>query len=92
LAHIGARRELQPVRRLWIFRARSQRSFTPAERWKPGDYELVVDLALEDLVGNRIGRPFDVDLSGPAPSRIAAKTGAGTGVGSTGLRFQIGTR
>jgi hypothetical protein len=37
--------------------------FTPAEAWKPGEYKLTVDSALEDLAGNRIDRPFDVDIS-----------------------------
>jgi hypothetical protein len=37
--------------------------FTPAEAWKSGDYTLRIDSALEDLAGNRIDRPFDVDTS-----------------------------
>ena len=36
-------------------------SFTPQQPWKAGDYRILVDTALEDLAGNRIGRPFDVD-------------------------------
>ena len=32
-------------------------------RWKPGEYLLVVDPALEDLAGNSVARPFNVDLS-----------------------------
>jgi hypothetical protein len=35
--------------------------FTPFVRWKPGEYQVRVDTSLEDLAGNRIGRPFDVD-------------------------------
>lgn len=35
--------------------------FTPAAPWKRGDYRLMVNTALEDLAGNRVGRPFDVD-------------------------------
>jgi hypothetical protein len=37
--------------------------FTPAQAWKAGDYTLTMDLALEDLAGNRIDHPFDVDTS-----------------------------
>lgn len=37
--------------------------FTPAEPWKSGDYCLVVGVALEDLAGNSIRRPFEVDLT-----------------------------
>jgi hypothetical protein len=50
----------------WIFR--------PAQPWKPGHYELVIDMALEDLAGNRIGRPFDVDLFERVTERITAET------------------
>lgn len=35
--------------------------FTPTAPWKRGDYELVVLSSLEDVSGNRIGRPFQVD-------------------------------
>ncbi len=44
-----------------VSRNETQWRFTPSEPWKPGDYNLTVDNALEDLAGNRIGRPFDVD-------------------------------
>ncbi|MCH8268198.1 MAG: hypothetical protein IH846_11825 [Acidobacteria bacterium] len=37
--------------------------FIPAEPWRPGEYQLLVDTVLEDLAGNHIGRPFDVDLN-----------------------------
>ena len=30
--------------------------------WPPGDYELVIDPKLEDLAGNSIARPFNLDL------------------------------
>jgi hypothetical protein len=36
--------------------------FTPAAAWAPGRYFLVADTTLEDLAGNSIGRPFEVDL------------------------------
>jgi hypothetical protein len=35
---------------------------TPHEPWKAGAYQLVVDTGLEDLAGNHIGQPFDVDV------------------------------
>lgn len=35
--------------------------FTPKGDWQPGPYRLVVDMQLEDVCGNRIGRPFEVD-------------------------------
>jgi hypothetical protein len=36
--------------------------FTPANPWKAGVYHLCVDTALEDLAGNKVDRPFDVDV------------------------------
>jgi hypothetical protein len=37
-------------------------SFAPQDAWKPGPHAVVVQsLVLEDLAGNRIGRPFEVD-------------------------------
>lgn len=35
--------------------------FRPLAPWKAGRYQLVVDTALEDLAGNRIGKPFEID-------------------------------
>jgi hypothetical protein len=35
--------------------------FTPDEPWAAGKYDLVIDTTLEDLAGNRINRPFEVD-------------------------------
>ena len=36
-------------------------AFQPAGAWKEGDYLLIVETILEDLAGNMIGRPFEVD-------------------------------
>ena len=38
--------------------------FTPDKPWAAGKYELAIDKTLEDLVGNRIGVPFEVDQTG----------------------------
>jgi hypothetical protein len=48
--------------------------FQPAQPWKPGDYTLVIDMTLEDLAGNRIGRPFDVDTLDNPTERISKPT------------------
>jgi len=62
-------------RMLWITDAQGQKvpgtiavtrqetcwRFTPARPWKAGSYHLVADTRLEDLAGNSIGRPFEVD-------------------------------
>lgn len=41
-------------------------TFTPDEPWRAGDYRLAVDVVMEDLAGNSLLRPFEVDLSKPA--------------------------
>jgi hypothetical protein len=35
--------------------------FTPRAPWQPGEYRLLAASILEDVAGNRIGRPFEVD-------------------------------
>lgn len=49
-------------------------SFRPARPWLTGRYQLVVDTSLEDLVGNSIARPFEVDIQGPITPRIESAT------------------
>jgi hypothetical protein len=36
--------------------------FTPDKAWPRGAYQLVIQTTLEDLAGNNIGKPFEVDL------------------------------
>ena len=38
---------------------------TPHRPWAPGEYELRADPLLEDLAGNSLDRPFEIDLSDP---------------------------
>ena len=35
--------------------------FTPLPAWTAGAWRIIVQTTLEDLAGNHIGRPFDVD-------------------------------
>lgn len=48
--------------------------FTPRAAWKPGEYRLVVDTGLEDLAGNHIGQPFDIDEFKQVTKTIETKT------------------
>ncbi len=48
-----------------------QWSFIPSQSWRGGRYELVVQTTLEDLAGNNIGKPFEVDLLEPVQRRIS---------------------
>jgi hypothetical protein len=45
-------------------------AFRPAARWAAGEYKLRVHPVLEDVCGNRLGRPFEVDLARPAPKEV----------------------
>jgi hypothetical protein len=47
-------------------------TFAPAAAWKAGAYRLVVDPRLEDVCGNRVGEPFEVDATKPRPKRDPA--------------------
>ncbi|HYF35231.1 MAG TPA: Ig-like domain-containing protein [Prosthecobacter sp.] len=42
--------------------------FTPAQPWAPGEYQITANPDLEDLAGNSLTKPFEVDLSAPAPA------------------------
>jgi hypothetical protein len=44
-----------------VTRQETQWRLTPQEPWKAGDYQLVVDTGIEDLAGNHVGQPFDID-------------------------------
>ena len=52
----------------------SRWQFTPQRPWSAGKYQLVAETTLEDLAGNSIGRPFEVDQFGPVQKRIETKT------------------
>jgi len=47
--------------------------FTPAYPWRAGDYLLVIGTELEDMAGNSVARPFEVDLAGPISQRVATE-------------------
>ncbi len=48
--------------------------FTPQSAWKPGEYQFVVDTAIEDLAGNHIGQLFDIDVFDHVTQHITTKT------------------
>lgn len=51
-------------------------SFTPNAAWRDGAYEISVPGILEDLAGNKVYTPFDVDVTvmpnAPGPSKVYA--------------------
>jgi hypothetical protein len=48
-------------------------TFRPTVRWRAGEYNLRVDTVLEDVCGNRIGQPFEIDVLRPAPKEVKVK-------------------
>ena len=44
-------------------------TFTPASGWKSGAFSIVVQPELEDLAGNSVGKPFEVDIAGTAQEK-----------------------
>jgi hypothetical protein len=49
-------------------------TFAPREPWRRGEYKLVTDTRLEDVCGNRVGEPFEVDVFKPVTRTIETKT------------------
>ncbi len=47
-------------------------AFTPAKPWRGAAHTLAVDSILEDLAGNSLARPFERDLTAPAPAKRPA--------------------
>jgi hypothetical protein len=48
--------------------------FKPSQPWRAGKYFLVADTRLEDLAGNRIGRPFEVDVFDKVTKKLESRT------------------
>jgi len=48
--------------------------FQPDRPWESGSHVLVADPVLEDICGNRIGRPFDIDRRDPAQADAEARS------------------
>ncbi len=63
--NVPGQAELGPAERQW--------RFVPDQPWPPGAVDILIDTALEDLAGNKVGRPFDVDTF----DRITVRSGRG---------------
>lgn len=53
--------------------AETRWQFTPQTTWQPGKYRIQVDTTLEDLAGNSIGRPFEIDVFNSVERRVEPK-------------------
>ena len=57
-----------------VTRGEMEWRFTPEQPWTAGEHRVLVQTALEDLAGNRVGRAFDVDVFAPITTTIARDT------------------
>jgi hypothetical protein len=57
-----------------IARQETEWRFTPRDAWKAGDYRLVVNTGIEDLAGNHVGQPFDIDTFDRVTEKIVTET------------------
>jgi len=57
---------LEDQERRWVF--------APLSPWRRGQYKLVIQTTIEDLAGNNIGKPFEVDLFEGVQRRLASPT------------------
>jgi len=48
--------------------------FQPGTNWQPGQYFVVVQTTIEDLAGNNIGKPFEVDLFDNVQRRLGSES------------------
>lgn len=48
--------------------------FRPGANWRPGGYRVVVQTTIEDLAGNNIGKPFEVDLFDEVQRRLPGES------------------
>ncbi|MFM8271144.1 MAG: hypothetical protein ACKODX_02315 [Gemmata sp.] len=48
-------------------------TFAPKTPWAKGDYKLMIDAQLEDVCGNRVGEPFELDVLKPIPLKPVVK-------------------
>ncbi|MGA3188802.1 MAG: Ig-like domain-containing protein [Bryobacteraceae bacterium] len=67
-----AQREIQG--RISVAANETEWRFTPAEPWKPGSYRITADNVLEDISGNHLDRPFDVDMFETVTKHIVTNT------------------
>lgn len=61
-------------------------SFKPQSSWSAGKYRLAVQNIVEDLAGNNLNQPFEVDVSQKKPSDSTSKS---HDAGSTFLEFTV---
>ena len=57
-----------------VAREETEWRFTPTAPWKAANYRLIVNSGIEDLAGNHIGQPFDIDIFEHVTEHITTDT------------------
>jgi hypothetical protein len=57
-----------------VTRQETEWRFAPQQIWMAGNYQLIIDTGLEDLAGNHIGQPFDLDVFDRVTEHINSTT------------------
>lgn len=57
-----------------IERQETRWSFRPRQAWEAGNYQLLVNSALEDLAANKIGQLFDMDVFDKVTETVESRT------------------
>jgi hypothetical protein len=60
--------------RISVERNETEWLFTPVEAWRTAVYHIMADNTLEDISGNHLDRPFDVDVFETVTKQIATQT------------------
>jgi hypothetical protein len=60
--------------RIEVAKNETEWRYTPSQPWKPGAHKLLIQTALEDLAGNKVGRPFDVDVFEKVTRKVERET------------------
>ena len=63
---LAGRATLENQERRWLF--------TPTVNWRHGTHQLVVPTTIEDLAGNNVGKPFEVDLFENVQRRVTSES------------------
>ena len=74
VSRAGARADNSLAGTISVADHEAQWRFTPQEPWKAGDYQLIVDTGIEDLAGNHVGKPFDIDVFQKVTEHITTQT------------------
>ena len=61
---LTGRTDTRQAEQVWLF--------TPEQPWQHAGYQIEADAILEDLAGNSLARPFEVDLQGAPPKKAPA--------------------